>query len=723
MSDQSIEQMKLDFVTDASESIDRLSQKLAGLERSGQDPKHLIDTLFRTAHSLRGTAGMFGLGEASRAAGLFENLLEAVRSGNVEVDTEVVDLLVEALDHLAVLLRGDDSEDGAGGTLKALSVEARIQGLLAAPRKARAAGAETTVALATVVEKALDGKPVSLSVKVDLPLLDSIMNSVSELFSARLALSGIAGRLPRSSATRKLRDDLLKVSMLLSKRMLDLQASVVEARLVPVSMLYDHFNGEVRRLARQAGKNIDLVCEGETTRIDRALLDNLYNPLLHVIRNAVSHGIESSEERASQGKPPRGTIQLRAQQEAAHIRIDVEDDGRGIDLDKVKAVARAKGLAIDDGESAIEILFRPGFTTKEARDEISGRGVGLDAVREEIEAIKGMVSIHTEVTKGTRFSIWVPLTLAVSRGMLIEEGGVAVAVPLGCVVEVLRLTRGLREQIERTGRIEYRGSAIATISLAEMLMTTPRKDPKSVVVVGIGDRRRAVLVEHVKGETEIVSRPLPEAMTVPSFLTGATELHDGRPAVVLQPEGLLKLVHQTGWRLRAPRRPTQPKAPVLEVGPGRTLRLAIFRRGGETYAVALGILSEVVPAGPVGQLAVVGDPWEGLFFVRGLCHGLLSLPRGSAGRRAGNARIITFKYPERCGILADETFGDYEIPVRNLTPDPAGPSSALISCFGTVVWEGRTITVVDVGHALQALFANGRCPGRPVGVGLGAENS
>jgi two-component system chemotaxis sensor kinase CheA len=430
MADETLEQMKADFVADSSETLDRLAQRLSELDRRGPFPRDLVDELLRKIHSLRGTAGMFGLDEASAVAKSFESLLEAVRSGKAGVTADLLDLSVEVLDALGLLL-GERAGDRpcADAAVRRIELWLGAAGSQAGQgrQEAAAAGAVGAAGVAGAGSAACgpvpEAGPVALSVKVDIALLDSIINTVSELFSAKLALAAIAKRLPRQSATRKIADDLLKASLQLDKRLQELQSSVIDARLVPVSILFYRFRAEVRRLARLAGKDVELVCEGESTRIDRAVLDRLHDPLLHIIRNAVGHGIEDPGERSASGKAARARIVLAAGQEASHVRIDVEDDGRGIDLEAIRAVANAKGFSTADADSALDLLFRPGFTTKTKQDDISGRGVGLDAVRTHIEALGGMVTVSTQRGKGTRFSLWVPLTLAMSRGMLI--GGVS----------------------------------------------------------------------------------------------------------------------------------------------------------------------------------------------------------------------------------------------------------------------------------------------------------
>lgn len=700
MSEETLEQMKADFVADSSEMLDRLAQRLSELDRQVPLPRDLVDELLRRAHSLRGTAGMFGLDDSSALAKSFESLLEAVRSGSVAPTPDLVDLSIEVLDALGVLLRErPGSQSGAEAAISRIELLLRTAKGEACETPETARGARTQVA-----ESAL----VPLSVKVDIALLDSIMNTVSELFSVKVALAATTRRLPRESATRRLADELLKVSLMLDKRLLELQSSVIDARLVPVSILFHRYRAEVRRLARLAGKDVELSFEGESTRIDRAVLDRLYDPLLHIIRNAVGHGIETRKERGQCGKSLQGRITLRASQEASHVRIEVEDDGRGIDLDRVMAVAVAKGHGAVDADCALELLFRPGFTTKGEQDEISGRGVGLDAVRIQVEALRGMVSVSTRAGEGTRFSLWVPLTLAMSRGMLIEEGSVPVAVPMGCVVEVVHLTAGTADQAGRTGRIDYGGGKVIALGLAEILKSPRVSIPRSVVIVGIGDRRRAVFVEKVCGEVEIVARPLPETMAVPGLITGATELHDGRPAVVVQPEEILRidrvtdLGHDRICGSGAARATDVTVAPAI----GGPVRVVVFRRGAGLYAVPIAVIEEILPASCVTELAAAGDWWEGIFFVKGLCYGLLSIPGGERRAERAGSKIITLRNPKQCGIWADEAIADREVGPSDISAAPES-DGALLTLLGCFAWQGNTVRLLGTSELNRRLLGDG----------------
>jgi two-component system chemotaxis sensor kinase CheA len=541
------------------------------------------------------------------------------------------------------------------------------------------------------------GMGTPLAVKVDIGVLDSMLNTVSELYSVRLGLLGVAKKLPHTDATRRLRDDLLKLGLLLNNRVGALEEAIAEVRLVPVSILFERYRGEVRRLARSSGKKVDLAFEGEATRIDRAMLDNLHDPLLHIIRNAVDHGVETPEERRAQGKPDKGRIVLRAGQEASHIRIEVEDDGRGVDEARVRQKAVEQGIPQAAVAPPLSLIFEPGMSTSGMVTEVSGRGVGLDAAKSKIEAMKGMVTAGSVPGHGTRFSVYVPLTLAISRGVLVEESGLPAVVPLRSVVEVLALRPEQLKEMQEQGTIGYRGSRVKAIALCNLLKVCRHGEARSAVVLGVGEKRRILVAQRVTGEADIVSRPLPEAMVAPSFIAGGAELHDGRPAIIIQPEDLLR------GQPNEDAGPAQVQSGMEDPSPeqvwqGRkAVRLLIFESGDAAYALSLDLLSEVITLRSMTPLPVLGETWEGVFFHRGMCHGLLSLCRhGSPQSGTSNAAILG--RPERCGVGMHHIYGYFTVPVPEIAPVPEAGGPGLLRPCGMLRWQNREVTILAVGR-------------------------
>jgi two-component system chemotaxis sensor kinase CheA len=508
------------------------------------------------------------------------------------------------------------------------------------------------------------------------------------------------------------RDDLLKLSLLLNKRVVQLEESIIDARLEPISILFDRYRGEVRRLAKGCGKTVRLNFEGQSTRVDRAMLSRLYDPLLHLIRNAVDHGIETGPVRRAAGKPEEGNLTLRARQEASHVRIDIEDDGSGIDSDRVRKAAREKGFGAGGDQGPMSAIFLSGVSTKEDVTDISGRGVGLDVVKTRVEAMRGMIDLETSAGIGTRFSIWVPLTLAVSRGILLNEGDVPVVMPLASVLEVTSLTRRASRDAQENGILTHNGDQIQVVDLSRMLGTAKCPDVRSAVILGIGREKRALISERVCGETEIVSRPLPQAASAPGYIAGASELHDGRPAIVIQPEELLR-ASVSGAR-RGAKRWTQSHAGAAafnkDLAGGDTLPVLIFNSGSGYRGLPLRLLKEILPTKARTRLPVLGGQWLGLFFVRGLCHGLLSPEAEGQGETMVARSAAILESPERCGVAIGNAIGHFDIPLESLRQVGRPERPGLISPFAEFTWDGNDVMLLDAGGVLSECLAHPAIP-------------
>jgi len=842
MSEEPLEQMKNDFIGESFEAVQKLAHDLATVDPSRADSQDLINALFRKAHSLKGTAGMFEMLDVGRVAGAIENVLEEVRSGDLVLSPDVIEIVLEALDEIVLLLRearGEKAEAGADaiiahieaflgtgeegpggdpleelkGRLPAGSLDQlmpwetdellecdrsgkRIVHLsiglggksftevasevlpevdnygkvLGVPPPPAEEGGEPAFALlfvvtsegddfdryieekgGTLVTAAPKGKPpgagapeagevgetdresgasrdagepaaekraAPMSVKVDIAHLDTVMNSISELYSVRFKLAEVAKGLAVGMTGRKERDELMKLGLLLTRRIAEIESAIMEARLVPVSMLFNRYMGEIRRLARSQGKKIDLVFEGEGTQIDRALLEEIYDPVLHLIRNAVDHGIEGAAERQRQGKPGLGRITLRARQESNHVRIDIEDDGAGFDFEKIEKIAHAKGIEEFSEDDLVSLLFQPGVSTSDAVTEISGRGVGLDEVKVHIESLRGMVNVESRPGEGTCFSLLVPLTLAVSRGVVFEEGDITAVLPLTYVEEIISLRGRLRREIEEAGVARtIRHGEVEAFDLADLLGTQRHEAPRSLVIVGFGEVRHAMVAGRVWGETDIATRPLPESMHTPPVIAGATELHDRRPAVIVQPEPLFRARGQ-GFGARRISRETYPPGVGLATGeaPAAFFKMGLFETARGLTAVPLSLLSQVVPVRPLVEVPAFGDSWEGIFFERGLCHGLLRLgggngdggrnrgengrgeSDGSHGNGNGPAKIAILKYPERCGVGVRAVIGEIDVPVEKLETVRETASSAPVRLAAHFDLNGENVDVLDVNR-------------------------
>ena len=377
-------------------------------------------------------------------------------------------------------------------------------------------------------------------IRVDLRRLDELMNLIGELVIAR-------GRLDALSA-RFAEPDLADVTHDIGRLSASLQGEILQARMVPVWQVFDRFPRMVRDLARQMQRQVAFRVEGKEIELDRAILDEIADPLVHLLRNAVDHGIEPAEERVARGKPAMGQLVLAAVRERASVAIRVSDDGRGIDRARVLHKAKELGLVADeveqlsDDDALAHLIALAGFSTAEHVTDVSGRGVGIDAVTTTVRALGGSLEVKSEDGRGTVFTIRLPTTLAIVRALLARVGTETYALPLTHVAEMAESRRGEVQLVQGREILMLRGQAVPLVRLWERLGVPhagPRPTSQPVIVLAMGERRSGVVVDALLGQQEIVVKPFePPRGTTPVF-SGATILGDGAPALILDAGGLI----------------------------------------------------------------------------------------------------------------------------------------------------------------------------------------
>lgn len=374
-------------------------------------------------------------------------------------------------------------------------------------------------------------------VRVDLARLDELMRMVGDLVISRSrlqeGLSRIEGSVPRADFRM-----LQETNQTLERQLRDLREGVMRVRLVPIREVFARMQFVVRDLTREYGKQVTLELQGQETEIDKFVVERILDPLLHLVRNAVSHGLESPDERSVQGKPVEGRLSLRAIPTGELIQIEVEDDGRGIDADSVFARAKALGLSSEtehrDSSSLLDILCASGFSTREEADRASGRGMGMDVVRRIIDELGGTLELETWPGAGTRFLIQLPLTLAIADSLVIEVSDQHFAVPQSSVREVLQLPTDSTTRLEGNELIPYRDGVLPVIRLATLFgLPTRESQMLYALVLGTGRSAVAIVVDRVIGQREIVVRPLNDPFVRVPGIAGATELGDGRVVLIL----------------------------------------------------------------------------------------------------------------------------------------------------------------------------------------------
>jgi two-component system chemotaxis sensor kinase CheA len=522
------------FVAESGEGLQDAEGALLTLERRPEDSAAL-GLVFRAIHTLKGNSGIFGFEPVTRVAHAMEDLLDRLRDGRASVSNGVITLLLEALD----VLRGLLGESDRHRPLTA-SEESLVESL-------RNAHASTVSPLGGSSQQVAER--ISRTLRIDLKKLDRLLDLSGEISIARGRLAEL---LADPSATLRAALDAQHDADHLH---LELQELVMKLRMVPVGPTFRQLQRIVRDTAQSLGKNAELLIEGDDVEVDMAVVEHLRDPLIHMIRNSIGHGIESAAERRAGKKPEVGRLVLRSFRESGSIVIELDDDGRGIDRERVLRRARERGIvgeseSLSDARIA-ELIFHPGFSTADAVTDLSGRGVGLDVVRRNIDAIHGSVSVESESGKGTTFRIRLPLTLAIVDGLGVGVSGETFIVPMEAVVEVVNLSvPGDRP----TGVVTHRGESIPFVRLRDRLgLGGAGTERENIVIVRYGRGHAALVVDELHGECHIVVKPLPRSVRGIPGLSGSAILPSGRIAFIVDVPGLLQVeIDRRGSFFRPP---------------------------------------------------------------------------------------------------------------------------------------------------------------------------
>ena len=522
------------YLEDAREHLAFLEVALLRMEREGPRPE-IAASVLGPLHTLKGNSGMIGFGAVKDYVHRLEDVFARVRDASLALPPSALDRLLEG----ASALRAAVEAAATGRAPRDLGPErAELEALLQAgagaatesggPEEGRAGrDADATLAAAR-----------SSLVRVDFAKLDHLLNLVGELILQRTKLQdagrAMAGIAPAAG------QELLEAVHRIGGVSTQLQETIMDIRMLPIRHVFERFPRLVRDLARAQGKRVELILQGEETRVDKAIIDEIGEPLVHLIRNAVDHGIEPPAVRAAKGKSETGTVLLQAAQESSQVVITLVDDGAGIDIAAVRRRAIERGLvrgeeALGDRE-VIQLIFAEGFSTARSVTDVSGRGVGLDVVVRCMERLNGLIEAETIAGAGTKFTLRLPLTLAIITVLMVEVAGRLYALPSGAVVESLRYDRG--DVVPMNGRdtLRVRDRIVPLLHLAELFGLGPRSEGGEAyaVLVGRGDKRLGLTVDRLRGQQDVVIKALDPVVSGAAVgVAGATILGDGRVVLIL----------------------------------------------------------------------------------------------------------------------------------------------------------------------------------------------
>jgi two-component system, chemotaxis family, sensor kinase CheA len=557
-----------DIILESAEHLASVENELMNIER---DPgnEEALHSVFRSFHTIKGLAGFLELAEIQEVAHQVENLLDEARNGKLRITPEIADIVLEGKDYL------DHAFQQLSGVLhgKALEPFAERDELLERLRSAASAAPPASKPRQSVIPETASAEPFdtagasrqaaarepepnaeilpqgghaeSRTVKVDTAKLDYLVDMIGELVitESQVHHDPALGSVESPRLQRNLAQ--------LARTTAELQKTGMAMRMVPVGTLFRRMIRLVRDLARKAGKQAEVEIFGEETELDRNIVEELSDPLVHMLRNSLDHGIETPQERLAQGKSRAGHVRMRASHQAGHILIEISDDGRGIDREKVLARARERGLlpegAHPPDNEVLNLIFEPGFSTAERVTDISGRGVGMDVVRKHVQKLRGRIEIQSVAGQGTTFFLKLPLTLAIIDGLVIGVGRERYIVPLFAVRETFRPKPEMLSTVCGRGEmVLIRGRLLPVTRLSQRFGVKPRtEDPWNgvLIVAEIGGRLFCLMVDDLIGKQEVVVKTLGESLKNIPGVAGGAILGDGRVGLVLDLDGICEQHH------------------------------------------------------------------------------------------------------------------------------------------------------------------------------------
>ncbi|MHC1698294.1 MAG: chemotaxis protein CheA [Geobacteraceae bacterium] len=579
------------FLTETTELLEKMDDDLIALEKT-PDNMELMNSIFRSIHTVKGASSFLGFELLVTITHKTEDVLNRLRKGELQVTPGIMDVILEAADHVKLLVNdirnGEIVERDLGevvnnlipyisGTLqgatvlaevpKETAVEATVQPVESGNTADETVEKTECAADATPAQQAIPApasrptaqKPAATrnedmsdntTVRIDVKRLDDLMNQVGEMVLERNRTLQMNIDYQSRENMTNFGEEFSKLAKRIDFVTSELQMQVLKIRMIPVEKVFKKFPRIVRNLSRDLGKEVNLEIIGEETELDRSVVDEIGDPLIHLIRNALDHGLEMPEERVASGKPRTGNVVLSATHEGNQIIISIKDDGRGIDPEKLSRKAIDKGLVTEEQVAAmsqkeiLDLIFLPGFSTKEKATDLSGRGVGMDVVRTNIRKLNGLIEIRSEVGKGSEFILKLPLTLAIIQSLLVEVENEVYSVPLAAVLETLKVETSSFHQIGGQEVLKLRDSVLPLIRM-QRIFGVEEKDcltqQSYIVVIGVAEKRMGLIVSRLLGQQEVAIKSLGKYLAKAPGIAGSTILGDDRVALIIDPAGIIEM--------------------------------------------------------------------------------------------------------------------------------------------------------------------------------------
>jgi two-component system chemotaxis sensor kinase CheA len=745
-----------EFLTETVESLDVVDVELVRFEQEPNNTK-ILDNIFRLVHTIKGTCGFLGLPRLEALTHAAEALMGNFRGGR-RVTGEAVTLVLATIDRIKTLLdeleRHQKEPDGndqdliarlqrmAGAAAQTAPPTGNVAGTPVAPEGAPPAGeipsdimararrmshaAQTGADAASAEAKPAaprrapappadkpeaagrdddraDRKVANQSIRVHVDTLEHLMTMVSELVLTRNQLIEIVRRHEDSEFKGPLQR--------LSNVTAELQDGVLKTRMQPIGNAWQKLPRIVRDLSAELGKPIEFEMYGADTELDRQVLDLIKDPLTHMVRNSADHGLEMPAQRHAAGKPERGTIRLSACHEGGHIIIEISDDGRGLDFERIKAKAIAVGLAseaeIDKMTEAQvqKFIFAPGFSTAEKVTSVSGRGIGMDVVRANIDQIGGTIDVKSVSGRGTTFTIKIPLTLAIVSALIVEAAGDRFAIPQLAILELVRVRSNSEHRIERirdAAVLRLRNKLLPLVHLKALLKIDEHADAKAesgfIVVTQVGDQTFGIVVDRVFHTEEIVVKPMSSRLRHITMFSGTTILGDGSVILIIDPNGVVQAIGMAEAERRTAEEEGDAEGEAQEAA---TESMLVFRAGSPNpKAVPISLVTRLEE---IDARTIETSSGRPLVQYRGQLMPLVPANDEVRIKTSGTQPVLVFSDDERSlGLIVDEIV---DIVEDRLDIELASEQSGLI---GSAVIKGQATEVIDIAHFLPLAFEDWR---------------
>jgi len=676
-----------EFLSETAESLEAVDRELVRFERE-PNSTGILDNIFRLVHTIKGTCGFLGLPRLAALTHAAETLLASFRSGR-PVSSEAVTLILASIDRVKALLdaleqTGAEPEGEDRDLIDALQAVSQYRENAPAP-----AGPSADAPAAD--------QPARASIRVQVSTLDRLMAMVSELVLTRNQLIEIG----RRRADAEFKSPLQRLSNVTA----ELQEGVLQTRMQPIAIAWKKLPRVVRDLATELGKPIELEMHGSETELDRQVIELIKDPLTHMVRNAADHGLETPAQRMAAGKPERGIIRLSASHQGGQIVIDISDDGRGLDMERIAARALEIGLAshaeltrMSEGEIA-QFIFAPGFSTVAHVTSVSGRGIGMDVVRANIDQIGGTIDVSSTHGRGTAFIIKIPLTLAIVSALIVEVAGQRFAVPQLAIRELVRMRSDAEPRIDHIGQtpvVRLRDAILPVADLGTVLAIregeTNLRRKASLVVMQAGGRAFGILADKILDTEEIVVKPVAARLRHIAMFSGSTIRGDGAVILILDPAGLAQALGLSPIIGRVVQRPPAP-----EIEKTHKQSLLVFRAGNaNAKAVALPLVSRLEEI-EARNIQVSNGRRVALY--RGQLMPLVPADPALHPKTSGMQSVLVFSDERRAmGLMIDEVV---DIVEERVDFSLASTRPGLV---GSAVIRGEATEIIDFAHFLPLAF-------------------